>query len=79
MVLLSLFLLAGIDQTINPFQYYPGFRFYERPDYIYLTTKKGCTPSNAFAILERGSKNRKCSGELLTQNFDFSNGMFKKW
>lgn len=46
------------------YDYYPGFTMYDRPDYKYLTTKKGCYPSEAFSILERGgSPIGKCGSD----------------
>lgn len=46
------------------YEYYPGFTFFDRPDYKYLTTKKGCYPSEAFSILERGgSPIGKCGSD----------------
>lgn len=45
--------------------------FYARPDYIYLNSKKGCEPSEAFSILERGGDP---TGKCDSDGIPFSSG-----
>lgn len=58
------------------YDYYPGFTMYDRPDYKYLT-RKGCSPTDAFRILERNSDPvGKCGNIFKSRNDLYKDPLF---